>query len=1355
MGIAQNDDSALVSLTPMQMGLLYDSVQQHTPGTHLVQLVCHFDNETPDPQRMAQAWQRLTDRHPLLRSGCNWQNTTRPHLLQIDGIKVHVEVESPQPMVAAAREEWMTRWLDKDRSRGVDINQAPAWRLSMLMWSERAFTLVWTFHHVWLDGPSSARLLQDALLDYLGLAAETVQTSSAPTHADHALAVERWRTASDAVRAAQLFFGQMFQGVSLPVGQSIADALPVARPAPRAAMHSSKGRMGMHAAHLPAGTLAQLDRLGRATNSSLANMVSAAWALVLSRWTGLPDAVFGVVRSGRYLLAGADKTVGCLINTLPIRVPVHRGMSLTELLNRVRAITVGLRPHEHAALHDIRQWCGLDPSANLLGSTVLFEPRPFQSLLADALTTRGRFEVHEQGSSDLALLAYVDSGMDLRLEFDRERVGPDIAQAMLASVRLLLESMAEASPESPLAALRSNTAAQIATLSRWAEPAKPVENVSACVATLFARQARSTPTAKAVSHGAESLSYGQLDEQADRLANWLMAHGVQPGDRVALRLPRSISFVTAMLAVMKSGAAWVPIDPHYPEEVARRMVSDSQAVLLLTNRAELSSARLEKAIALEDVDDNLAPPDAAPLASAYGWSVQRPAYVIYTSGSTGQPKGVVVSHSALASHAEAAMAHYGLHADDRVLQFASLSFDVSIEEIVPTLLAGAELVLRDDSATEAIPDFLHLVQARQITVLNLPTAFWHVLVDQMALLGTNLPASVRLLVVGGERASRGLLEQWSRIQPGLHWINAYGPTETTISCTAFDLPANADLPPGTDVPIGRPFGHARVVLLAVDGSLAPAGARGELCIGGPALADGYYGLEAATTANFIATAGPLDPALTMWGLHRVYCSGDEATWDEQGLLHYLGRRDRQVKVRGFRVELRAIEAAIEQIAGVSQCIAHVDRPGEVQARLLAWVLPQQHRKLLASDIEAALAVSLPAHMRPAVRIVSEWPTTPGGKVDLNRLPHHESRHGSEPDWQAVSAETRKMMQLFSQVLQREAAGPHDSFFDLGGHSLSALSLVAAVNRELGREVTLSMLKAHPTPSTLTNALANNAVADKPKFLVTVEPGEVGIPLYGVHILGHRERFYRPLARRLGPGQAIFGLTTGYTHLNSNALSVEALAELYWDDIQKHQPEGPLVLMAVSMAAYVAFELARLMASKGRPPALLVLIDAAGPEGRPHNRNVLRLMSLHWTRLRSQGLRYPLERVCNRLARGRFKPIAVSLAGRLNIGLNRDPERPEEYDHPADHAFSESLARAVDHYKPRNYEGDMLIYCGDDDPLFDLREAHKNGMGWRPYCSGDIKLMALQSGHVSMLDEPDVRHLALHLERTLRALQEAK
>ncbi len=1336
----------------MQVGMLYDALAGQR-GVNVQQLVCHVDDQVPDLPRISAVWARLAEQHPALRSVCLWQGREVPILRCLDHVDVRLHKEQHRGLPALSQAKKLAGFLKRDREQGIDLEAGPTWRLTVLVWDERSFSLVWTFHHLFLDGYSHACVFRSFLEEEPKSSKDaSAPTSLAPpTQADHGRAVEERRHDALASEDARRFFRAILGADAEPPELGWSDTWP-----PTQTDTSNDVGMVLLQAPVPADTLARLETVCVAAGVTLSVAVHAAWGLTLARWSGRSAAVFGTVRSGRHLLPGAAQTIGCLINTVPIRVAVARGQTLSAFLQAVRRTLLALRPHENASLADIRRWCDLNATADLTDSTVLFDPMPLQRRLHDLLTPQRRVELHEQASSALSLMVYVnDDELDVRLEFDPLRVSRALAPRLLASFARLLGSMASALPQTPLAGLAALHDADLATLSRWSEPdpsaapnTLPYVNSGtmspSCVVSLIEHQARAMPLAPAVVCAASgaSLTRGALERAADDLVRQLTARGIGPGDVVALCLPRGLRFVTALLAVMKSGAAWLPIDTRYPVALVQRMLNDSRARLLLTERAIRPAAVGVDVVLLDDP----APVETSSYPSAIASATaehcaDRPAYLIYTSGSSGQPKGVVVSHRALVSHAAAVIQAYGLQASDRVLQFASLSFDVSIEEIVPTLAAGAQVVLRDDDVAESVLALLALVETRAITVLNLPTAFWHTCVEQMHLDQQRLPAGVRLLIVGGEKASYTELSHWRRSHAALRWINAYGPTEATISCTTFELP------PSPDVPIGRPLGHARVALIAPDGSLAPPGARGSLYLGGPCLADGYLGLPELTAERFpmICTPGTpptaaVDPALVAWGWKRAYCTGDDARWDDAGQLHFLGRQDREVKVRGFRVDLRAVEQALERLPAVGEAVVRLDRPGQPGARLLAWILPAPGEKPSPRALAADLAHALPAHMRPAIRLVAAWPTTPGGKIDAARLPSHEPERTETAVAEPVPDEVRRMAAVFARVLQLDTVAPDDSFFDLGGHSLLALALMARIQAEFGCPVPIGLLKTHPTPAGLLVTLRAVLPRERPRHLIAIQGEGSSTPLYAIHGLGQRERLYRPLAQALGPGQPLFGLTVGYADFAQQPPSVEALAALYLQDIQTHRPNGPIALAGLSHSGYVAFELAQQLTRAGRHVTRLVLFDSQGPGGRPALAGRAARLKAHAGRLRAQGPTYLLERMMRRLI------DCGGLAGQLGFFLARAVSEAArlEFDRPADVQFIHRLDQAVAAYRPAPYGGPVTIFYPQDDAFLDRPAAERNALGWRDLCTGELQVIAVPGEHVSMLTDPHVVAIAAYL-----------
>ncbi|HEX5223219.1 MAG TPA: amino acid adenylation domain-containing protein, partial [Verrucomicrobiae bacterium] len=580
--------------------------------------------------------------------------------------------------------------------------------------------------------------------------------------------------------------------------------------------------------------------------------------------------------------------------------------------------------------------------------------------------------------------------------------------------------------------------------------------VNQTYAQAFETQARQTPNALAVRSGETELTYAELNRRANQLAHCLMGAGVGPETLVAVCLERSPDLLVALLAVFKSGGAYVPLDPNYPKERLQFMLSDSAARLLVTHSslaAEFATSTAPS-ICLDDIELqnrlNRCPDDnPAPRANA-----DNLAYVIYTSGSTGTPKGVQITHRSLLNHNFAVRDLYRLRDDDRVLQFSPFSFDISVEEIFPSWLAGSAVVLRTDDALTSIERFFQFVAQERLTVLNLPTAYWHELVD--ALTAHPLPEKIRLVVIGGERASEVRYQSWKeRVGERVTLINTYGPTEATVIATTFTAGKDDN---GT-LPIGRPIANAEVLILDASLNEVPVGETGELYIGGAGVARGYRNRAELTAEKFIP-----HPTKTS---ERLYRTGDLARWRPDGNVEFVGREDQQIKIRGYRVELPEIEAALLEHPGVKDAVVTVREDAPGQKRLAAYCVSRTPGS--ASDLREYLKQKLPSHMIPAAFVLLEsLPLSPGGKVDRRALPEPGPER-PELGVEFVAPRTpveEVLAKIWGEVLEVNPVGVQDDFFDLGGHSLLAARVLSRIRAQLEVEIPLSGLFNNPTVAAL-------------------------------------------------------------------------------------------------------------------------------------------------------------------------------------------------------------------------------------------------------------------------------------------------
>ncbi|MBM3613872.1 MAG: AMP-binding protein [Alphaproteobacteria bacterium] len=483
--------------------------------------------------------------------------------------------------------------------------------------------------------------------------------------------------------------------------------------------------------------------------------------------------------------------------------------------------------------------------------------------------------------------------------------------------------------------------------------------------------------------------------------------------------------------------------------------------------------------------------------------------MIFTSGSTGVPKGVRGLCGALSAHASATIAAFDLVPQDRVLHFAGLGFDVASEKIFPTLLAGATVVVRDAPSAESIRGFVDFLAREAVALANLPASFWHVMVEEMARGGFALGPALRLVIDGSERINPQALRLWREITPDVVWMNGYGPTETTITPTALTLRPGQPLPEGLDeVPIGRPLANARAVLRAFDGSLTPLGGTGMLWIGGPAVTGGYLGDAPGSQAAFQTDPWSAQEDVSA----RIYSAGDQARWRRDGQLEFLGRRDRQVKLRGQRIDLYQVERQLVALSGVR--LAHVAMIGEPSVRLVAWVVSEGG--VTAEQITAEAALQMPRAMVPQIIIVNSLPVGANGKIDTSALPAPSDapKGVGRPDWDSWDSLTQAIAACIAEVLGMDQVPPEAQFSDLGGDSLLALRLVSLIEARTGHVLLTANLHDHGSAAALAAMLQSGVTA--PRYTIPIQPEGTRPPFFAIHVVGRNEDLFRPLAAALGP-----------------------------------------------------------------------------------------------------------------------------------------------------------------------------------------------------------------------------------------------
>ena len=834
-------------------------------------------------------------------------------------------------------------------------------------------------------------------------------------------------------------------------------AVPLVLPydRPRSAVPDTRGARETRI--LPAPLVAALGALAREERCTPFGVLLGGVLVVLHRLAAQDDLVLGVPSAGR-ALPGSETVAGNCVAVLPLRSRWDGTPSVREHLRQVRGWLLDAAEHEefsYARLHEAMRMPIGPASPPLVSVTVNLDPgggaaEPAAAFAGLALEPVEKPALHT--SFDLSLdVVERRGGMEIVCDYATALFDGATVARTLARLERVLEQFTSA-PDGPLSALTLlDDAERRQVVEGWNRTEAPAPE--ACASRLFERQAERAPHAPAVLHGDARLSYGELNERANRLARFLVRMGVGPESRVGVHLERGPELVVALLAVLKAGGAYVPLDPAYPAERLGWMLADSGAAVLLTRDrlpadvhppagVRIVSLDAEAAaIEGEDADDLAAGPPGDALA-----------YVIHTSGSTGTPKGVGIGQRALAGYVAHAAREYALAPGDRVLQFHSVSFDPAAEEIFATLLAGATLVLRGGEAIDPAV-FWAACRRDALTVLVLPTAVWHSLVPHLEAHPSDLPPSLRLLVTGGERMLPEPLRAWRRAAGDrVRLLNSYGPTETTVGATLWDAAGAGDDPHPT-VPIGRPVPNTRCYVLDAAMRPVPVGVPGELWIGGAQVARGYLGRAALTAERFVP-----EP----FGGHaggRMYGTGDRARWRADGVLEYLGRVDDQVKVRGFRVEPAEIEAALLRHPGVAACAVVARESASGDRRLVAYVVGGTD----AAELRAHLRQRLPEHMVPGAFVgLDALPLTPAGKVDRRALPAPAAPEGEGRSLRPATEAEARVAGVWRELLGVERVGMEDSFFDLGGHSLLLVRLQARLASDFRSDLSVLELFQYPT-----------------------------------------------------------------------------------------------------------------------------------------------------------------------------------------------------------------------------------------------------------------------------------------------------
>ncbi|MFC4590848.1 amino acid adenylation domain-containing protein [Sphaerisporangium corydalis] len=1215
----------IYGLSPMQFGMLFHSVRDSQGvSPYQVQMIEKIAGPLDD-ERFLDAWQHLVDRHSILRSAFVWQDVSTPVQVVQRTAKLPRETLDWRDRDPAEQDACLKRLAADDWDQGFDLSRPPLLRVRIIRTADDSRLIMWSFHHILLDG-WSIQLLKKELFAIYRATVEGREPGLPP--AIPYVRYAKWLHEQPSARAREFWRGYL-QGVSE------ATELVATRPGTDSGVAELEISLG-------AELSGAVRRFAREQRITVNTVVQGVWSALLSRYSGRDDVLFGATTSGRSVsLPGIESMVGLFINTLPVRARVDGRATVGAWLRDLQDQQTELREWEHCHLVDVQECSDVPRGKPLFQSILVFENYPDlrgSDSLPEGVDYRPVGCVERTGYP-LTVVVSADEVVEVKFAYDRALFDAGTIERLAGHFEALVSGFV-AAPQAPLSQVGMLTEAERRRmLVDWNDTQGPFP-ADQTIHQLIAAQAAIRPDQPAVLYDGRTLTHRALDQRANQLAHHLRTHGIGPETLVAVLLDRTPDLIVTLLAILKAGAAYLPLDPDYPADRLTYMLDDTAAPLVISQ--ESLAARLPGHITPLLVDTGW--PQIADLPTTEPPPLATPgnlAYVIYTSGSTGRPKGVMIEHEGVVNYLHWCDQAYPATGDIGTLLYSPVAFDLTVTALFLPLMQGLPVAIPvprpGESAFAAAVE--ELLSGTPVSFLKMTPSHAELLVSSAEAAGVEL--AVRTMVLGGEELTTDLARRILGVcAPGTVIYNEYGATECSVANVM-----SATVQVGGDatgpVSVGVPITNTQAYVVDQDGRPVPPGVAGECLLGGVCVARGYLNRPELTSRKFAVHDLTGTP-------QRLYHTGDLCRWLPDGRLEFIGRIDTQVKLRGYRIELGEIENTLIDHPAVAASAVTVreDTPG-VQ-RLVAYLVPVPGAAPPGpDDLRTHAARTLPPYMIPAQFVtLPVLPLTPNGKIDRAALPAPTATQPVVRTPPATATE-HLIAAIWHDVLGTPDPGVHDDFFDLGGHSLLAFKVISRLRRA-GRPATLQQVMAHPTIHELARALSETA-RERGGLITEVRPGRTAATerpnLFCVHPGGGQIHSYQALADELEGrfrvlGVRAAGLTDGEAGGEAPLEDIGAMAERYWKEIANLQPEGPYRLLGWSAGAVILHEMA---ATRPGDVASALLLEPAVTG--PYRRERFNELAGIFGRAESLWRRGQAE---NGEARERTRKALKLLAGPMNI-----------------------------------------------------------------------------------------------------------
>ncbi|MFD2168564.1 non-ribosomal peptide synthase/polyketide synthase [Tumebacillus lipolyticus] len=1339
-----SDLEQVYELSPMQQGMLFHSLLTPTDGVYVTQLKIAVEGLL-DIAALQQSWNAVLTRHSILRTAFFWNESSKPLQAVYRTCSVPMTVLDWREQSEQTQASSLEQFLREDAARGFEMTEAPLMRLTVIRQSDRRMRLIWTSHHLLLDGWSTSVVFKEVFSAYRAIRSGQAMPADAERPFRSFIA---WLQEQDE-SAAETYWRKQLAGFLAPTDLRVENG--------RKALTAGEVRHVEQKTALPADLTVALQSFAKQQQLTLNTLAQGAWALLLSRYSGEEDVVFGATVSGRPAdLPGVDTMVGLFINTLPVRLNLPGDTSLADCLQALQTQQAEMRQYEYAPLVNVQEWSDVPRGQPLFDTIFVFENYPVDQETAKSVSQDDELMIIEVSADEitnypLTVTIVPSQQLIVKIAYDCLRYDDDTVERMITHLHDLLAQMVAAA-DRPLNSLRILSAEEAELLDRWNDNHRPYPH-HLCAHELFDRQAERTPERTALVFAGESMSYLELQESANRLARHLQGLGVKPGLFVGYFGERTIEWAVAVLAIFKAGGIYVPLDPKYPHDRLSFMIEDTSPQVMLTYRSLVDRLPSTEASVLCLDEAHAAILEQSAQTPAYEVTPDDRAYVIFTSGSTGRPKGAMVEHKGMVNHLLAKVDDLTVTADDRIAQNSSQCVDISVWQLLTAWMVGAATHILPDEIAFDPAQQLEEMERSQLTIVETVPSLLRAMIDEVALRAAQQPdlSALRWMIPNGEVLPPELCRKWLTYYPKAWLINAYGPTECSDDVTHHfitELPDEAV----TNIPIGRVIPNMKLYVLDKAMQHVPLGVPGELYIGGIGVGPGYLNSQEKTAETFLQ-----DPFSQQDGA-RLYKTGDLVRFRSEGLLEFLGRIDNQVKIRGFRIEIGEIEVVLSNHPSVEEAIviAREDVPGD--KRLVAYLTAAAEAAIDMAEVRAYAQSKLTKHMVPSAIVVLESiPLTANGKVNRRALPKpDDSAVVREVEWVAArDAVEAELVEIWKQLLDLSEVGIHDNFFSLGGHSLLAVRLMSEIQKRFGQKLTLQSLYQSGTIEQLAESLRQGQQAVLPACLVELQKGSDNqrSPLFLIHPGGGMVHAYMELARELGSEQTVYGLQSQGVADDLEPLeSIEEMATLYIQSLKAVQPVGPYLLGGWSLGGVVAYEMARQLHEQGELVADLILIDTPMPTWQSERekrdeQDFLLMFANHWAGTLGEDITELIES-------GHLPEAEV-----IRVLFERGTEQnliPKGVDlstiYRSYNVFKHNIT-AQQNYEPQPYEGHLTLLVAIESAAAYIEQQGAGyqfdlTLGW----AGRVAIVTSEEvpgEHSQLMEQPFVHEVGRHLSARLQ------